>query len=956
MKKIIIFGFGIVYSFVASTQCQNSSFNGLEAVYSCPTSSFLNGVPTGGVFSGPGVVGDVFDPSVAGVGTHVISYTGTASSPTAGYGVTEGLTNNPYAGPFTSVTLGDDQMSTALEVGFTFNFFGTDYTQFLISSNGFISFDLAAGNGCCSGQMLPDAFDPNNIISFAWNDLNPSMGGTIGYTTIGTAPNRILVIDYNAIPHYGGGGTPITVQAMLYEGTNIIEIHSTNNVTDGTGQTLGVENASGTCGITASSTNSNPTFSLLNTMISFAPQAATYYSSMTGLTNAPYAGTLTSVTLPNDGLSALLPIGFSFDFFGTNYTDFKISSNGFLTFDQVSMNTGTTAQSLPDPTDPSNIVAFSWADLDPSLGGTIGYSTIGIAPNRILVVDFTNIQHNGGGTPVTAQVKIYETSNIIEIHSTQNAANGTAQTMGLENIGATDAVSPSGRNANTAFSVVNEMTIFYPYYTSIQITNVASITDVQAPIPFNLILNDINSQCGVDFLDEQYADDNCAGFIVATNDAILPITASTTVTYSYDDGNGNIYTQLLNIIVNDNIAPVVAAFEIRIIVGATYMDDAMWTLTDNGGTVVASGGPYTSGPMGSIIDTQFADGVNGPYTFYGTTIGVFNDNVMNYEIYCSGSLVASGVVLAATDVTTSGIETCNPLADIVSQCGDVTELEPVTAGDNCAGTINGTNDAVFPISTPTVVTWTFDDGNGNVSTYPQNVTVTGDITAPIPDEPVLSDVVVYCGQVNSLITPTSTDNCGATVMGFNTVFFPITESTDVTWSYNDGNGNVSSQIQSVIITTLNPTLSLSGISLSVTNDIAGNTYQWIDCSNDQWIDGEVSMSYTPSATTGNYAVIAMNGACSDTSDCMFVDYSKIDEISAGLFQVYPNPSTATFYIESSISGKIEMLDVSGRVIRIETAVEGKNEINVGNLSNGTYTLKFTSSKGVHTERLIINRQ
>lgn len=37
----------------------------------------LTALPEGGTFSGPGVVGDMFDPALAGVGTHTISYTTT---------------------------------------------------------------------------------------------------------------------------------------------------------------------------------------------------------------------------------------------------------------------------------------------------------------------------------------------------------------------------------------------------------------------------------------------------------------------------------------------------------------------------------------------------------------------------------------------------------------------------------------------------------------------------------------------------------------------------------------------------------------------------------------------------------------------------------------------------------------------------------------------------------------
>jgi hypothetical protein len=49
------------------------------------------------------------------------------------------------------------------------------------------------------------------------------------------------------------------------------------------------------------------------------------------------------------------------------------------------------------------------------------------------------------------------------------------------------------------------------------------------------------------------------------------------------------------------------------------------------------------------------------------------------------------------------------------------------ATDNCAGLVTGTTTTVFPIakSGTTVVTWTFNDGNGNTSTATQTVNVTG---------------------------------------------------------------------------------------------------------------------------------------------------------------------------------------------------------------------------------------
>jgi len=57
------------------------SFSNL-APYYCTNfhSDFLNGTPTGGTFSGPGMTGNLFNPSTAGAGTHTISYTYSAAN------------------------------------------------------------------------------------------------------------------------------------------------------------------------------------------------------------------------------------------------------------------------------------------------------------------------------------------------------------------------------------------------------------------------------------------------------------------------------------------------------------------------------------------------------------------------------------------------------------------------------------------------------------------------------------------------------------------------------------------------------------------------------------------------------------------------------------------------------------------------------------------------------------
>jgi len=160
----------------------------------------------------------------------------------------------PVAGAGTTIFLGDDVSSGMLPIGFTFSFYCVDYTQFHIADNGYIGFNAPSfSSGCCSGQCLPTATDPNNLIAASWEDWYNLSGGTISYFTTGIAPNRRLVVNWTNIPHYpgGAGNFPGTFQIVCYETTNIIEVFITTMPTDGGLHTVGVENATGTVGTVA---------------------------------------------------------------------------------------------------------------------------------------------------------------------------------------------------------------------------------------------------------------------------------------------------------------------------------------------------------------------------------------------------------------------------------------------------------------------------------------------------------------------------------------------------------------------------------------------------------------------------------------------------------------------------------------------------------------------------------
>jgi hypothetical protein len=148
------------------------------------------------------------------------------------------------------------------------------------------------------------------------------------------------------------------------------------------------------------------------------------------------------------------------------------------------------------------------------------------------------------------------------------------------------------------------------------------------------------------------------------------------------------------------------------------------------------------------------------------------------------------------------------LADVTGVCS-VGSLTAPTATDNCSANVTATHNATLPITAfgTTVVTWTYNDGNGNTTTQTQNVIIT-DNTAPVPTVANLPDVNGVC-SVGSLTAPTGTDNCGGTVTVTHNASLPITTigTTVVTWTYDDGHGNTTTQTQNVVIS--NPVLGIS---------------------------------------------------------------------------------------------------------------------------------------------------
>jgi len=135
---------------------------------------------------------------------------------------------NGYTG--IPVTAGDDPFVGPFDIGFEFAYFGEIYTRFAVSPNGCVSFDVPNIIGLSHQEVTPI---PNNVfiktIMGPYQDLfsKPIQPHNefIFYQTVGTAPERKLIVGWCEAPMFGCPSLKATYQVVLSETDNTIVNH-----------------------------------------------------------------------------------------------------------------------------------------------------------------------------------------------------------------------------------------------------------------------------------------------------------------------------------------------------------------------------------------------------------------------------------------------------------------------------------------------------------------------------------------------------------------------------------------------------------------------------------------------------------------------------------------------------------------------------------------------------------
>jgi hypothetical protein len=143
----------------------------------------------------------------------------------------------------TALQSADDANYGPFPLGFTFQYYGVNYTQIRICTNGFVSFTSTSTS--YTNQGIPNSAQPNDMLAPFWDDLNTNYGGTIYYYA--DTANQRFIVEWDAVSHYSPSGTLETFEVILYADGRILYEYKTLSL--GTSCSVGIEDAAGTTGL-----------------------------------------------------------------------------------------------------------------------------------------------------------------------------------------------------------------------------------------------------------------------------------------------------------------------------------------------------------------------------------------------------------------------------------------------------------------------------------------------------------------------------------------------------------------------------------------------------------------------------------------------------------------------------------------------------------------------------------
>lgn len=435
---------------------------------------------------------------------------------------------------------------------------------------------------------------------------------------------------------------------------------------------------------------------------------------------------------------------------------------------------------------------------------------------------------DAGVCQATVTIATPVTADNCGVASVTNSINGTSNASGVYAVGSTQitwTVTDIHGNVNTTVQNITvndeEKPVALTQNITIQLdaSGAASITPAQ-------INNGSTDNCGIASITLDKTSFYCSN--VGVN----------TVTLTVTDIHGNVSTATATVTVQDNIAPVAIAKNITLGLGTQVGGLVTITAADvNNGSSDACGiASMTVVPasfgcvnVGANTVTLTVTDVNGNVSTTTAVVTVVDDKgpvptvltlpVINGQCYATALTLKPGEHEEDHD----GEDDDHEGDDDDDHEGielDHYRLVAPTAMDNCSGLITGTTtDPLTYYNQGTyIIHWKFVDAKGNVTIQEQTVIVKDNI-APRPKYATLPVIKGECSVTiggngkgekgedkgnddnDHSNGAWAKDNCSGWIKGTTTspLTYTVQGTYTITWDYNDGHGNISHQLQTVIV-------------------------------------------------------------------------------------------------------------------------------------------------------------
>lgn len=203
----------------------------------------------------------------------------------------------------------------------------------------------------------------------------------------------------------------------------------------------------------------------------------------------------------DEGLTTLTLIGFNFTYGCTNYTRFKMSTNGWVTLNNTA-STANPGNDLNTTVSARPVLAPLWDNLKTDNTGNLNYQVSGTTPNRVLTLEWKNMKwdNNASGPVISFQVKLYETTNRIEFCYSQNVnpvnCLSLGASIGIQGVNSGDFYSLNNSGASPTASKVFETTSICALPATNQVYRWDPVSCSGAPVVSTPVINP-TSNCGL---------------------------------------------------------------------------------------------------------------------------------------------------------------------------------------------------------------------------------------------------------------------------------------------------------------------------------------------------------------------------------------------------------------------------------------------------------------------------